>query len=239
MATREDTSMKAIPYYRVSTQKQGKSGLGLEAQRKAVEDWAKTNQAQIIPVPPYVEVESGKKTDRERPKLAAAIAHAKASRAVLVVAKLDRLARNVAFLSALMEAGVTFVCVDNPSATPLTIHILAAVAEDEAKRISERTRSALAAYKARGGLLGASRPECRNLTADARERGSKAGVAAKKQKTATAYDHVRPLVMEMRASGLSLQSIADRMNTQGYVTRSGKPWNRVQVMRLANVETQP
>jgi DNA invertase Pin-like site-specific DNA recombinase len=230
MSHQPEATVKVIPYYRVSTARQGKSGLGLEAQRTAVEQWAVANHAEIIPVPPYVEVESGKNSDR--PKLAAALAHAKASRATLVVAKLDRLSRNVAFLSALMESKIPFVCVDNPTATPLTIHILAAVAEDEAKRISERTRSALAAYKARGGKLGGSLPQCRNLTPTGRIKGSQAGVIARQRQTSEAYQHLSPLIVELRTTGQTLQQIAERLNADGYVTRTGKAWNRVQVMRL-------
>jgi len=225
-------TMKAIPYYRVSTKRQGKSGLGLEAQREAVEQWAKSNAAEIIPVPPYVEVETGKKSDLHRPKLRAALAHAKAARAVLVVAKLDRLARNVAFLSALMESDVKFVCVDNPNATPLTIHILAAVAEDEAKRISERTKAALGALKARGVKLGAARPECRNLSETARTLGSKRGNDSKRERATEAYSHFIPIILECRAAGDSYQAVADNLNKESYVTRTGKPWNAVQVMRV-------
>lgn len=225
-------TMKAIPYYRVSTKRQGKSGLGLEAQREAVQQWAKSNAAEIIPVPPYVEIESGKKTQLHRPQLRAALAHAKAARAVLVVAKLDRLARNVAFLSALMESGVKFTCVDNPNATPLNIHILAAVAEDELKRISERTKAALGALKARGVKLGAARPECRNLSEPARTLGSKRGNEAKKVRATEAYAHFLPIILECRAAGDSYQAVADSLNKESYVTRTGKPWNAVQVMRV-------
>src|SRR5262245_20848184 len=146
--------MKIIAYYRVSTRKQGDSGLGLEGQQHEVQTHAQRNNATIVAS--YKEVERGKKSDR--PELAKALAHAKRSKAVLVVAKLDRLSRNVAFLSALMESKVQFVCCDNPHATSLTIHILAAVAEDEAKRISARTKAALAAAKMRGTLLGSARP---------------------------------------------------------------------------------
>lgn len=222
--------MKAVPYYRVSTKKQGQSGLGLEAQQAAVEQWAKATGAEIVPVPPYVEVESGKNTDR--PKLAAAIAHCKAIRGTLVVAKLDRLARNVAFVSALMESKVAFVACDNPHANNFTIHILAAVAEHEAKMISERTKVALSAYKARGGLLGGSRPECRNLTETAREKGSKAGNEAKQAIAAETYAHYLPIIREQRGTGKSLRAVAEHLNQLGYTTRTGKPWNQVQVKLL-------
>ena len=140
---------KLIAYYRVSTKQQGQSGLGLDAQRVAVEAYAKAAGVKIQGE--YTEVESGKRADR--PKLAAAIANARRSKAKLVIAKLDRLARNVAFLSALMDSGCDFLACDNPNANRLTIHILAAVAEDEARRISERTKVALATAKARGSEL--------------------------------------------------------------------------------------
>ena len=139
-----------VGYVRVSTAGQGASGLGLEAQQAAIDGYAAQHGASVARL--YVEVESGRKVDRA--ELAKALAHAKRSRATLVVAKLDRLGRNVAFLSALMEAKVDFVAVDNPAANKLTLHILAAVAEAEAEAISARTKAALQAYKARGGKLG-------------------------------------------------------------------------------------
>jgi DNA invertase Pin-like site-specific DNA recombinase len=132
-----------ISYYRVSTRKQGDSGLGLEGQQSAVEAYAKATGGRIVAT--YREVESGKLA--ERPELNRALAHAKRSKATLVVAKLDRLARNVAFLSTMMRAGVDFIACDNPNANKLTVHILAAVAEDEAERISARTKAALQAAK--------------------------------------------------------------------------------------------
>ena len=165
---------KLIAYYRVSTKQQGASGLGLEAQRKAVADYAERSGGKIESS--YTEVESGKRADR--PELAKAIAHARRSKATLVIAKLDRLARNVAFVSALMEAGCDFVAVDNAAAIRLTIHILAAVAEDEARRISERTTVALAAAKARGTLLGSARPDHWEGREDARQAGARAGNVA-------------------------------------------------------------
>ena len=125
-----------IAYYRVSTKQQQRSGLELEGQKAAVTEYAQRQDAELLSE--YTEVETGKRADR--PELAKAIAHSKRARATLVVAKLDRLARNVAFTSALLESGVEFIACDNPHANRLTIHILAAVAEDEARRISERTK---------------------------------------------------------------------------------------------------
>jgi DNA invertase Pin-like site-specific DNA recombinase len=158
---------KIIAYYRVSTAKQGKSGLGLEGQQAAVSSFVAHRGCEVLAT--YQEIESGKISDR--PELAKAVAHAKRSKAVLVVAKLDRLARNVAFLSKLMESGVEFVAIDMEHANCLTIHILSAVAEGDAKAISDRTKTALAAAKARRTLLGSARPGHWNGREDARAEG--------------------------------------------------------------------
>lgn len=219
-----------VGYVRVSTKGQGASGLGLEAQRTAIDAYAAQNGATVCRV--YVEIESGRKSDR--PQLAIALAHAKRSKATLIVAKLDRLSRNVAFLSTLMEAKVDFVACDNPAANKLTLHILAAVAEAEAEAISTRTKSALAAYKARGGVLGGSRSECRNLTQEARERGAKAAGDAVRRNADEAYADLARIMQELREKGLSQKAIADELNQQGHTTRRGKPWNQVQVMRVLN-----
>ena len=162
--------MKIVSYIRVSTKAQGNSGLGLEAQRSAVGAFADSRGANIQAE--YREVETGKKKDR--PELTKALAHCRRSKATLVVAKLDRLARNVAFTSALMESDVDFVACDNPHANRLTIHILAAVAEAEAVAISERTKAALAAAKARGVKLGSARPGHWNGREDRRLAGTQA-----------------------------------------------------------------
>ena len=140
-----------ISYLRVSTDRQGASGLGLEAQRKAVEDYLNGGSWKLAAE--YVEIESGKRSNN-RPQLAGALAACKKHKAKLVIAKLDRLARNVHFISGLMDAGVEFVACDMPHANKLTIHILAAVAEHEREAISARTKAALAAAKARGKQLG-------------------------------------------------------------------------------------
>src|SRR6516164_2072439 len=144
-----------VGYLRVSTKGQRESGLGLEAQQAAIERYARQHGAKIAAL--YTEVESGKLADR--PELAKALAHAKRSNAALVVAKLDRLSRNVEFLARVMNAGTEFVACDYPAANRLTLHIMAAVAENEAKAISDRTRTALQAAKARGTLLGSARPD--------------------------------------------------------------------------------
>lgn len=212
---------KLVTYYRVSTDKQGKSGLGLEAQRAAVQDYAKRTGATVVRE--FVEVESGKKA--ERPELQKALTMARRGKATLAVAKLDRLSRNVAFLSALMDSGVDFVACDNPSANRLTIHILVAVAEDEARRISERTKAALAAYLARGGRLG--KPT--NLTPAAAKKGRELAVQALKANADEAYIDLYPIVREKKEQGQSLRQIADYLNGEGYVTRRNRPWNPMQV----------
>lgn len=178
----------------------------------------------------FTEVESGKRSDR--PELVEALAYAKFARATLVIAKLDRLSRNVAFLSGLMESKVPFVACDNPNATPLTIHIFAAVAEDEAKRISDRTRAALTAYKARGGKLGASLPQCRNLTHEAGVKGAKAAGVVHAEQADEFNRYIAPRIREMRSSGMTLQAIADGLNADGIQTRRGKAWSHVQVLTV-------
>lgn len=218
--------MKIIAYYRVSTRQQGESGLGLEGQQAAVQAFAKSNAGHIIRA--YTEVESGKRNDR--PELARALAHARLSKATLVVAKLDRLARNVAFLSALMESKVPFIACDNPHATRLTIHILAAVAEAEAVAISQRTKAALNAYKARGGLLGAARPECReNLTPEAADKGRQLSARLRSERAKEAYAELVPHMAELREQGLTLRETAERLNAEGYTSARGNPWSHVQV----------
>jgi DNA invertase Pin-like site-specific DNA recombinase len=221
-----------IPYYRVSSKQQGASGLGLEGQKAAVEAYAKQTGARILTS--YREVESGKLADR--PELNKALPHARRAKAVLVVAKLDRLARNVEFLAKIMNSEVDFVACDNPAANRLTLHILAAVAENEAKAISDRTKAALAAAKARGTKLGSARPGHWEGREQARLNGlAKGRVQAAKvvsQRAREAYSDLQPLLAEMRAKGMTLQAIAGELNTQGHTTRRGKPWNPVQVARV-------
>ena len=163
---------------------------------------------------------------KERPELANALAHCRRSKATLVVAKLDRLARNVAFTSALMESKVEFVCCDNPHANKLTIHILAAVAEHEAEAISQRTKAALAAAKARGVKLGSARPGHWDGREDRRAAGVKAAGKAAREAHARAaqeaYADLFPIVGKLRAKGLTMQRIADKLNTMGHTTRRGK-----------------
>jgi DNA invertase Pin-like site-specific DNA recombinase len=207
--------MKYVAYYRVSTQKQGASGLGLDAQKAAVSAFCK-------PVESFTEIESGKRSDR--PQLTRALAACKRLKATLVVAKLDRLSRNVAFVSTLMDSGVDFVCCDNPHASRLTIHILAAVAEEERRAISERTRLALAAAKRRGVVLG--NPE--NLTRAAAKKGSRSNATAAADHNA----HPKEIATRLRRKGNTLQTIAEALTGQGILTRFGKAWTPTAVARL-------
>jgi DNA invertase Pin-like site-specific DNA recombinase len=232
-----------VAYYRVSTGKpnqkrkryQGIDGLGMEAQQAAVLRHVNGHGSLVAS---YKEVESGKRKDR--PELAKAIAHAKQVGAILVIAKLDRLARNVAFTSALMESGVEFVCCDMPDADKRTIHIIAAIAEGEAKAISDRTKAALAAYKAKGGLLGSQNAKWQEeAPKDTSTRFQRAGSSANHAKAANAYTDLLPVMREWRGFGLSLAAVADRLNQMGQTTRGGRPWNAVQVKRVLDRVAQP
>ena len=224
--------MKTISYVRVSTKRQAESGLGLAAQRAAVREYVKQHKATLLAE--YREVETGKRKDR--PKLTQAIAHARRSKAKLVVAKLDRLARNVAFLSNLMESKVDFVACDQPHANRLTVHILAAVAEDETRRISERTKAALAAYKKRGGKLGSARRGHwrgrEKLRRAGAKKAAKAAGIAHARAADEAYEDLFPLLGKLRTKGLTLQEIADKLNKMGHTTRRGNQWSPTQVARV-------
>jgi DNA invertase Pin-like site-specific DNA recombinase len=224
------TTKKAlVSYLRVSTKKQGASGLGLEAQRSAVADYAKREGLRVVAE--YVEVESGRKA--ARPELVKALSHCRAAKACLVVAKLDRLARNVAFLSALMEAGLDFVALDNEHANKFTLHVLAAVAEQEALATSERTKVALAAAKRRGKLLGSSRPGHWRGKEERRLLGSRRGVRrAAELRTQAAKQHNGMAVAEalrLRRSGMSWMDVAAELNRLGLVTRRGNHWSKSSV----------
>lgn len=221
---------KFIAYYRVSSQRQGASGLGMEAQERSVQ--AHVGENAILAS--YTEIETGKRDTLEnRPELRRAIAHAKRSRAVLVVAKMDRLARSVAVTSQLQCSGIDFVACDNPYANRMTIQILAAVAENEARLIATRTKEALASYKVRGGVLGSARPECRrNLGAAARDQGVKKAAIVNRKARESAYEDLLPRLTRWRSRGLTLNSIAARLNAEGHTTRRGKQWTAMQVKRV-------
>lgn len=221
---------RIVAYYRVSTDRQGRSGLGLEAQAEAVRAYAARAGGRVVAE--YTEVESGRRCDR--PQLALAMTAAKALRATLAVGKLDRLARNVAFLAAVMDSGLEFVACDQPNATRLTLHILAAVAEDEARRISTRVREALAAYKARGGLLGTRHPRCRHTaSADAALRASTAAATVNRRRCAEYREAMQLVIADLRRAGLTWAAVAAELNARGYRNRRGKAWTLYAVEAIA------
>jgi len=207
--------MHYVTYLRVSTDRQGQSGLGLEAQRKAVLDHV-TGKGEIAAE--FVEIESGKKNDR--PQLARALAEAKRIGAVLLIAKLDRLARNVAFIANLLEAGVEIAAADMPEANRFLLHVMAAVAEHEAQAISDRTRAALAAAKARGVALGWSMPGRAIEQRHAARKGAERNARKADQHAA----NVLPVIHQVAARGASLRQIADELNTRGIKTARGGLW---------------
>lgn len=215
--------MKAIAYYRVSTDKQGRSGLGLDAQREAVRRFL--DGKGWPPFQEFTEVESGKRSDR--PELEKALAACRLYKATLVIAKLDRLARNAAFLLSLRDAGVDFVAVDMPDANRLTVGIMALVAEDEAERISARTKAALAAAKARGAVLGGFRGKA--PSAEDRAKASEAKAAKAKADALRLAD----TVADLRGAGIaSLSGIAKALNERGITTDRGSKWHPESVKRL-------
>ncbi len=213
-----------VAYYRVSTKKQGESGLGLEAQRAAVAGFVKGTL-----VAEFTEVESGKKDQRHQ--LALAIARAKQQNAVLVIAKLDRLSRNASFIFALRDSGVNFQCVDLPDANTLTVGIFATLAQHERELISQRTKAALTAKRAQGARLG--KPE--NLTAAAQVKG----VAGNVRRAAANENNRRAssMINLMRQAGRTYTAIAGELNRAGFRTARGGQFQPTQVMRLANRAT--
>lgn len=212
-------SNKRIAYYRVSTMAQGVSGLGLEAQRKAVRDF---NGGELIEE--YTEVESGKRNDR--PQLEAALAACRKHKATLLVAKLDRLSRNASFLLKLRDSKVDFKAVDMPEADRFTVGIMALVAEREAEMTSKRTREALAAAKARGVKLG-------NPNQHSREEAGRLGRDIVMAQADMFAENVVPIIEAIRASGIkTLQGIADSLNARGIQTRRGGEWHPMTVRNI-------
>jgi len=212
---------KWVCYYRVSTAKQGESGLGMDAQHAAVNGYIQANGGTIIAE--FTETESGKKA-KNRPALLAALEICRKQKATLVIAKLDRLARNVHFISGLMESGVNFIAVDQPKLDRFMAHLLAAFAEEEARRISQRTKDALAAAKRRGVIIGATGKErARKLKAEALERARA----------------LEPILDELRADGIvEYRDIRDELNRRGISGPNGGKWHLAtthkMVMRLVN-----
>lgn len=229
-------SSRFITYYRVSTKKQESSGLGLDAQRSEVANFIERNGGEVVKE--FTEVESGKNNDR--PQLQAAVAYARRSKATLLVAKLDRLSRNVSFLANLMDSNIDFIAADNPHANRFTIHILAAVAEHERDLIAKRTKAALQAAKARGAKLGSSRPNHWKGREDKRLEGSIKGAKrageVHRENARNAYADVLPLIREMRGERKSLRAIARALNEQGIPTRRGKSWGPAQILNVLKVE---
>lgn len=215
------TSRKFVAYYRVSTVKQGRSGLGLAAQKTSVAEYLAATSGDLIGE--FVEVESGKID--ARPELIAALALCDLTGATLVVAKLDRLSRNVAFLATLQDSGMRFIAVDLPEANELTIHIMAAVAQAERKAISRRTKEALAAAKARGVILGGARGNSHDL----RKGPAKSAIARSRTANERAQK-VAKHIDRIRAEGAaSLRSIAARLNEGSITAPRGGEWSASQV----------
>jgi DNA invertase Pin-like site-specific DNA recombinase len=205
-----------ISYIRVSTERQGRSGLGLEAQRDTVAHHIKITGGTLLEE--FLEVETGKGSNAlaRRPQLRAALDAAKRAKAVLIIAKLDRLARNVAFIATLMDSKVEFIAADNPHATRLTLHILAAVAEHEREMISQRTKAALQAAKARGTRLG--------VYSDVLSVQNKADAVLR-------LTEIGPVLLTLRKGGLSTRKIAAQLNLDGVASPGGGLWHRTSVQR--------
>lgn len=251
-----DAVRKLIVYIRVSTQKQGKSGLGLDAQLTAVGQYQAATGGVVVKT--YREIETGK--IEERPELQKALAHARRIKGTLVFAKLDRLARNARFLLEIVESGAAIIFCDFPNIPEgpngkLILTQMAAIAEWEAGTIGDRTTKALAEYKDNGyvprriqklypdgvpadvveryaGKLGAAHPECKQLTYEDSFKGAARSAEVRAAKARDAYSDIAPLLAELKAEGLSLSQMAKRLNEEGHTTRQGAEWNKVQVMRV-------
>lgn len=232
-------SAKFVAYYRVSTAEQGASGLGLAAQRQAVQTFLIAGAAELVGE--FEEIESGKRSDR--PQLARAIERCRLTGSKLLIAKLDRLSRNVHFLSGLMEKGVDFVACDMPSANPLTVHILAAVAQQEREAISTRTKGALQAIKAKLAQDGehVSRRSGRTLSRLGNPNGLSVsrpdlGAAAMREKAQVFADSVLPTIREILLSEASerrsLADLAQCLNQRRILTARGREWTPMAVKRV-------
>lgn len=218
-------SGRFVSYHRVSTEKQGRSGLGLDAQKKAVADYLNGGQWELLQE--FVEVESGRRKDR--PQLKAALDVCRREKATLVIAKLDRLARNVAFVATLLEGKIRFVAADMPDADSTMLQIYSAMAEREAIKTSERTKDALAAAKARGKQLGWSMP---SRVAEQRIAAQR-GAASNHNRAQQFASNVLPIIESVRTAGIkSLAGIADALNARGIPTSRGGRWHAATVRRL-------
>jgi DNA invertase Pin-like site-specific DNA recombinase len=224
---------KIIAYFRVSTEKQSRSGLGIEAQQAAVRDYVARNGATVVA--DYTEQESGAKSDRS--ELTKAIAHASRSNYLLVVAKVDRLARDVEFLAALQKRpDLRFVALDAPFASPEMLQMMMVFAQWERKQTSERTKAALAAAAERGVKLGfrahKNKAASREQFAKAARRGRKIGSQVNQQRADEKYRDILPAMLEWRDKGDTLETIAARLNSLKHTTRTGREWNSSSVYRV-------
>lgn len=216
-----------IAYYRVSTKRQGQSGLGLEAQIESVSAYLASVNGKLVAE--FTEVEHGTRKGNHRPQLAAALAACRIHNATLIIAKLDRLARNVLFVSNLMESNVEFTACDFPKANRLTVHILASVAEHEAEMISARTKAALAAAKRRGVVLGGDRGNTHLIY----RKGNRASAKVRSEASQRRASDLLPVIESIRAEGAqSLRQIAAGLNQRGIATARGGEWSPAQVMRV-------
>ena len=214
-----------VAYLRVSTQRQGYSGLGLEAQREIIQNYLRDRK----PIFEYVEVESGRKTDKGRPKLKEALSQCRTYGAKLIVAKLDRLARNVSFLSALLDSDVEIVFCDFPQANKMVLHILASISQYEAELISTRTKQALAAKKARGCKLG--NPE---HLMDKHKEAIANSNKTNRMKAENNPNNKRAIAMLriLAEQGMTLTEMTDKLNKEGFVTSKGYEFRASQVYVL-------
>lgn len=218
--------MKIVAYQRVSTSKQGQSDLGLDAQRATIQAYA--TQARGTVIERFTEVESGK--SNSRPELAKALQLAKLTGAVLVIAKLDRLSRNAAFLLTLRDSGVRFIAADMPDANELTVGIMALVAEQERQAISKRTKEALKVAKARGIRLGNPNGAAALKKAN---KGNAASVRSIKEDAIQRAEQLRSVVEDLTSKGVqSLGGLADELNARGVLTARGGRWHRSSVRNL-------
>lgn len=220
---------KAVGYLRIRTARKGAGSLGIDAQRADIDAFCRANGYRMIDE--FPELEGARCT--YRPGLRAALARAKAARALLVIARLEHLSRNLAFATTLLESGVDFVACDVPSANRATLQTNAPIIEEEARAISARTKAALADAKARGVLVGASNPKCRNLPADAAHRGGIASRVARRRLRDSAVAAVAGKIIAMRAKGYSFKQIALVLNDRGHVT-AGRRWGASRVRRAAH-----
>lgn len=218
-----ENNTQFVSYLRVSTQKQGYSGLGLEAQREIIHNYLHDT----IPISEFVEIESGRKSDR--PKLKEALELCKKSKATLIVAKLDRLSRNVCFLSQLLESDVEIIFCDFPQANKMVLHILSAISQYEAELVSTRTRAALQAKKSRGCVLG--NPE---HLMDNHQKAISNSIKTNKEKAANNPNNRRAiaLIRILLEQGKSIQQIADTLNSDGFLTSGGKQFSYTTVYKL-------